>query len=68
MIRCCNAGSAWAPSICFSANSDAKDLKEINPKGRGQALFVAGVFPGFAEKQCSGFDFVPVKTHLVLTK
>jgi hypothetical protein len=47
---------------------DAKDFKEVDPKGLGLAVFVAGVGPGFAEKQCPGFDFVPVKTHLVLTK
>jgi len=47
---------------------DAKDFKEIDPKGLGLAVFVAGVGPGFAEKQCPGFDFVPIKTHLVLTK
>ncbi len=32
------------------------------------AGFVAGVGPGFAEKQCPGFDLVPIKTHLVLIK
>jgi hypothetical protein len=42
---------------------DAKDFEEINPKGLGLAVFVAGVVPSFAEKQCPGFDFVPVKTH-----
>nr|WP_295503602.1 hypothetical protein [Limnohabitans sp. Rim8] len=47
---------------------DAKDFKEIDLKGLGLAVFVAGVGPGFAEKQCPGFDFVPIKTHLVLTK
>ena len=47
---------------------DAKDFKEIDPKGLGLAVFVAGVGPGFAEKQCPGFDFVPIKTHLVLIK
>ena len=46
---------------------DAKDFKEVDPKGLGLAVFVAGVGPGFAEKQCPGFNFVPVKTHLVLT-
>ena len=46
---------------------DAEDFKEVDPKGLGLAVFVAGVGPGFAEKQCPGFDFVPVKTHLVLT-
>jgi len=48
--------------------TDIKDFKEINPKGLGLAVFVAGVGPGLAELQCSGFDFVPVKTHGVLTK
>ena len=48
--------------------TDIKDFKEINPKGLGLAVFVAGVGPGFAELQCPGFDFVPVKTHGVLTK
>ena len=47
---------------------DAKDFKEVDPKGLGLAVFVAGVGLGFAEKQCPGFDFVPVKTDLVLTK
>ena len=47
---------------------DAKDFKEVDPKGLGQAVFVAGVAPGFSEKQFPGFDFVPIKTHLVLTK
>jgi len=47
---------------------DAKDFKIIDPKGLGLAVLVAGIGPGFAKKQCSGFDFVPVKTHLVLTK
>jgi hypothetical protein len=42
---------------------DAKDLKEFDPKGLGFAVFVAGIGPGFAEKQCPGFDFVPIKTH-----
>ncbi len=42
---------------------DAKDFKEIDPKGLGLAVFVAGIGPGLAEKQCPGFDFVPVKTH-----
>ena len=42
---------------------DAKDFEEVDPKGLGLAVFVAGVVPGFAEKQCPGFDFVPVKTH-----
>jgi len=41
----------------------AKNFEEVDPKGLGQAVFVAGVGPGFAEKQCPGFDFVPVKTH-----
>jgi hypothetical protein len=45
---------------------DAKDFKEINPKGLGLAVFVAGVGPGLAEKQCPGFNFIPIKTHLVL--
>ena len=47
---------------------DAKDFEEVDPKGLGLAVFVAGVVPGFAEKQCPGFDFVPMKTHLVLIK
>jgi hypothetical protein len=47
---------------------DAKDFKEVDPKGLGLAVFVAGVGPGLAEKQCPGFYFVPVKTHLVLIK
>ena len=42
---------------------DAKDFKEVDPKGFGLAVFVAGIGPGFAEKQCPGFDFVPIKTH-----
>jgi hypothetical protein len=42
---------------------DAKDFKEVDPKGLGLAVFVAGIAPGLAEKQCPGFDFVPVKTH-----
>ena len=48
--------------------TDIKDFKEIIPKGLGLAVFVAGVGPGFAELQCPGFDFVPVKTHGVFTK
>ena len=47
---------------------DAKNFKEINPKGLGLAVFVADVVPGFAKLQCPGFNFVPVKTHGVLTK
>ncbi len=47
---------------------DAKDFKEVDPKVLDLAVFVAGVGPGFAEKQCPGFDFVPIKNHLVLTK
>jgi hypothetical protein len=47
---------------------DAKDFKEIDPKGLGLAVLVAGIGPGFAEKQRPRFDFVPIKTHLVLTK
>jgi hypothetical protein len=39
-----------------------------DPKGLGFAVFVASVGPGLAEKQCPGFDFVPVKTHLVIRK
>jgi len=31
---------------------DAKDFKEVEPKGFGLAVFVTGVCPGFAEKQC----------------
>lgn len=46
---------------------DAKDFKEVDPKGLGLAVFVAGVVPSLAEKQCPGFDFVPIKTHLVFT-
>jgi len=46
---------------------DAKDFKEVDPKGLGLAVFVAGVSRGLAEKQCPGFHFVSVKTHLVLT-
>jgi hypothetical protein len=42
---------------------DAKDFKEGYPKGFGFAVFVAGVGPGFAEKQRPRFNFVPVKTH-----
>jgi hypothetical protein len=49
-------------------NSDAKDFKEVDPKGLGLAAFVAGVGPGLAEKQCPGFDFVPIRTHLALKK
>jgi hypothetical protein len=47
---------------------DAKDFKEVDPKRFGFAVFVAGVGPGLAEKQCPGFDFVTIKTHLVLKK
>lgn len=47
---------------------DAKDFKEIDPKGLGLAVFVAGVGSVFSEKQFPGFDFVPIKTHLVLIK
>lgn len=47
---------------------DAKDFKEVDPKRLGLAVFVAGVGPGFSEKQCSGIYFVPIKTHLELTK
>jgi hypothetical protein len=46
---------------------NAKDFKEVDPKGLGLAVFVAGVSRGLAEKQCPGFHFVSVKTHLVLT-
>jgi len=46
----------------------AEDFEEIDPKGRGLAFFAAGVAPGLAEKQFPGFDFVPIKTHLVLIK
>ena len=42
---------------------DAKDLKEVDPKRRALALFVACIRPRLAEKQCSGFNLVPVKTH-----
>ncbi len=42
---------------------DAKDLKEFDPKGLGFAVFVAGIGPGFTEKRCPGFYFVPIKTH-----
>jgi hypothetical protein len=48
--------------------TDIKDFKEINPKGLGLAVFVAGVGPGLAELQCPGFNFVPVQTHKVLIK
>ena len=47
---------------------DAKDFKEVEPKGFGLAVFVTGVYPSFAEKQCPGLDFVPIKNHLVLIK
>jgi hypothetical protein len=47
---------------------DAKNFKEVDPKGLGLAVFVAGVSPGLAELQCPGFDFVPVQTHKVLIK
>jgi hypothetical protein len=47
---------------------DAKNFKEVDPKGFGFAVFVAGICPGLAELQCPGFDFVPVKTHKVLIK
>jgi hypothetical protein len=47
---------------------DAEYCKEGNPKGLGFAVFVAGISPGFAEKQCPRFNFVPIKTHLVLKK
>jgi hypothetical protein len=44
----------------------AKDLKEGDPKRGALAFFVACIRPGLAEKHCSGFNFVPTKTHLVL--
>jgi len=44
---------------------DAEDVKEVDPKGLGLAVFAAGVAPGFAEKQCPGFNLVPIKTHKV---
>ena len=47
---------------------DAKDFKEVEPKGFGLAVFVAGIGPGFAEKQCPRLDFVPIKNYLVLIK
>ena len=47
---------------------DAKDFKEVEPKGFGLAVFVTGVCPGFAEKQCPRLDFVPIKNYLVLIK
>jgi len=47
---------------------DAKDFKEVDPKGLGFAVFVAVDGSGLAEKQCPEIDFVPVKIHLVLTK
>jgi hypothetical protein len=43
---------------------DAKDLKEVDPKGFSFAFFVTGIGPGFTKKQYPGFDFVPVKKHL----
>jgi hypothetical protein len=45
---------------------NAKYFKEIHPEGLGLAVFVAGVVPSLAKKQCSRFNFVPVKTHLAL--
>jgi hypothetical protein len=47
---------------------DAKDFKEVEPKGFGLTVFVTGVCPSFAEAQCSGLDFVPIKNTLVLKK
>jgi hypothetical protein len=47
---------------------NAKYFKEIHPEGLGLAVFVAGVVPSLAKKQCSRFNFVPVKTHLALIK
>jgi hypothetical protein len=47
---------------------DAEYFKEGNPEGFGFAVFVAGISPGFAEKQFPRFNFVPIKTHLVLKK
>ena len=47
---------------------DAEYFKEGNPEGFGFAVFVAGISPGFAEKQCPRFNFVPVKTHLTPMK
>jgi len=47
---------------------DAKDFKKGYPKRLGFAVFVAGISLGLAEKQCPGFDFVPVKPHKVLIK
>ncbi len=43
---------------------DAKDFKEVNPKGFGFAVFVAGIGPGLAKKQRPRFNFVPIKKHL----
>ena len=51
----------------YALVGDAKDFEEVDPKGLGLAVFVAGVSPGLGEKQCPGFHFVPVKAHLVLT-
>jgi hypothetical protein len=45
---------------------DTKDFKEGYPKRRALAFLVASIRPCLTEKQCSGFDFIPMNAHKVL--